>query len=149
MAMNGAPFSVNRCFVFGYLFPVNSKNADAGTRHRLLLAKLRPVRTEVEHGPRLRLSRREAKAHGDEFDLLAGLPHHRTFVSDPDVVRLAKVEFVLLGGDLKRNILHQALIFRPRDVLLVIVTHSPFSSVPTCRILPSRPERNLRLTGMG
>jgi hypothetical protein len=37
IAMNNAPFNVKRCFVFGYLAPVNTKNLDAGMTHRLLL----------------------------------------------------------------------------------------------------------------
>jgi len=49
--MNGTFFSVNRCFVFGYLLPLNSKNADAGIRHRLLLAKLRPSERKLKMGP--------------------------------------------------------------------------------------------------
>jgi hypothetical protein len=32
----GDPFKTNRCFAFGYFLPVNSKNAEAGMRQRLL-----------------------------------------------------------------------------------------------------------------
>jgi hypothetical protein len=33
IAMNGVSFNVNRCFVFRYFAPVNSKKAEAGMRH--------------------------------------------------------------------------------------------------------------------
>ena len=51
IAMNGASFSVNRCFVFGDLAPVNSKNAEAGIRQRLLLSSRRPSERKLKTGP--------------------------------------------------------------------------------------------------
>ena len=51
IARNGAPLSVNRCFAFGYFLPVNSKNAEAGIKHRLLSAKRRPSDLKLNTGP--------------------------------------------------------------------------------------------------
>jgi len=38
------------CIAFGYFLPVNSKNADAGMRQRLLLAKCRPSERKLKTG---------------------------------------------------------------------------------------------------
>src|SRR5882762_3143560 len=51
IAMNGAPARVKRCFALGYFLPVNSKNAEAGTRQRLLLSKRRPSERKLKTGP--------------------------------------------------------------------------------------------------
>ena len=76
-AMNGASLSVKRCFVFGDFVPVNSKNADAGMRHRLLLAKLRPSDRKLKIGsPAARRSGRKVETHGGELYFLARRPHH-------------------------------------------------------------------------
>jgi hypothetical protein len=42
---------VKRCFAFGYLVPVNSKNADAGIKQRLLWPKCRPSERKLKTGP--------------------------------------------------------------------------------------------------
>jgi hypothetical protein len=51
IAVMGDPFSAKRCFAFGYFLPVNSKKADAGMRHRLLLSKCRPSDRKLNTGP--------------------------------------------------------------------------------------------------
>src|ERR1041385_557704 len=51
IARNGAPRKVKRCLALGYFLPVNSKNADAGIRQRLLLAKRRPSDLKFNTGP--------------------------------------------------------------------------------------------------
>lgn len=50
-AMNGERLSVKRCFAFGYFVPVNSKNADAGMRQRLLFPNCRPSERKLNTGP--------------------------------------------------------------------------------------------------
>lgn len=49
-ASTGEPLNSKRHFVFGVALPVNSKNADAGMRHRLDLAKLRPSERTLNTG---------------------------------------------------------------------------------------------------
>src|SRR5436305_9865860 len=51
IASNGAPRRVKRCLALGYFLPVNSKNADAGIRQRLLLSKRRPSDLKLNTGP--------------------------------------------------------------------------------------------------
>jgi hypothetical protein len=58
-----------------------------------------------------------------------GAAHQWSFVANPDLVGLGQVQLVMLGGNLKRDFPHQALIFRPGDVLLVVIAHSLFSDV--------------------
>jgi hypothetical protein len=50
IAVIGDPFKANRCLALGYFLPVNSKNAEAGMRHRLLLAKCRPSERKLKTG---------------------------------------------------------------------------------------------------
>jgi hypothetical protein len=50
IAVIGESFNEKRCFAFGYLLPVNSKKADAGTRQRLLFAKWRPSERKLKTG---------------------------------------------------------------------------------------------------
>src|SRR3954469_20922284 len=51
MQRKGAPFKVKRCLAFGYFLPVNSKNAEAGIRQRLLLSKRLPSERKLNTGP--------------------------------------------------------------------------------------------------
>ena len=50
IARKGASFKVNRCLALGYFLPVNSKNAEAGIRQRLLLSKCRPSDLKLNAG---------------------------------------------------------------------------------------------------
>src|SRR5579883_229214 len=50
IAVIADPLSVNRCLAFGYALPVNSKNAEAGIRQRLLSLKLRPSERKLKIG---------------------------------------------------------------------------------------------------
>src|SRR5436309_12377463 len=51
IARNGAPRNEKRCLALGYFLPVNSKNADAGIRQRLLLSKRRPSDLKLNTDP--------------------------------------------------------------------------------------------------
>jgi hypothetical protein len=50
IAVIGELRSAKRCFALRYRLPVNSKKADAGTMHRVLLAKCRPSERKLKTG---------------------------------------------------------------------------------------------------
>ena len=95
MARKGAPFKVKRCFAFGYFVPVNSKNADAGTRQRCICEPA-AFRSEVEHWATFRTGRGKAERHRCKLNGISGSAHDRRRIVNADVVCLRKIEFSLM-----------------------------------------------------
>lgn len=76
--------------------PRKPKNADAGIKQRLLLAKLRPSDLKLKTGPS-QAQGREAEIHLNQFDAVARRPHDQADIVDPDVVGLREIKLALLG----------------------------------------------------
>jgi hypothetical protein len=117
----GDPFSAKRCLAFGYLLPVNSKNADAGIRQRPLFSKCRPSDRKLKTGAPPGRPGGKLKAMGTSS---ISFPAARiTGVVDPDVVCLRQIEIALSARNSKLQSLHHFAVIGPTDVLLIIVTH--------------------------
>lgn len=109
--------SANRCFAFGYFFPVNSKKALAGIRQRWLSPKCLPSERKLKTEPPLPVAGYQL------YDAVVGSPYDRRGVAYFDIVGLRHIEFGLMRGDTERQVLYHLAVFGVADVLFIIVAH--------------------------